>query len=301
MKTLPAPTASDSTPTRPVPVNQRIPLPGGAALGVRFYGRRPAHGKAPLVLHFHGGAFAGGSLDTGACVAQVLADAGAVVMSLDYPLAPDQVFPAAVEAGHAALLWAHKARSRLAGPGAQLFVAGEEAGGNIAAAVALMARDRQGPALAGQILLSPMLDPCVATASLRDAQAGPVGCIWADGWQKYLGAMDNASHPYATPGQALRLAGLPATLMVTAGDDPMRDDALAYTARLRGAGLVADDVVLAEPTGWPCSFLKKLSPAAAWVPSLRKALADFLSRGRPGLPASSSFSSSSSSAPTSAS
>lgn len=262
---------------QPRGLDQKIKSTPGQPLDVRFHGRRSAAGAVPLVLHFHGGSFTGGSLDTGAGVAGLLADAGAVVMALDYPLAPAHPFPQAVEAGYAALAWAFKARTKLAGQGASVYVAGEEAGGNIAAAVALMARDRQGPALAGQILLSPMLDPCLATASLRKAHAGPVGCIWADGWHQYLGRMENAAHPYAAPGTALRLAGLPASLLVTAEDDPLRDEALAYAARLRATGLPLRQAVLAGPTGWPCSYFKPGVASAAWAPALRQQFADFFS------------------------
>jgi len=244
-------------------------------LDVRFYGRRRTGFVSPLVVHFHGGAFAGGSLDGGSCVARLLADAGAVVMSLDYPLAPAHPFPAAVDTGYAALLWAWKARHRLAGQGAPVFVAGEEAGGNIAAAVSLMARDRQEPALAGQILLSPMLDPCLGTASLRDAEAGPVGCVWADGWHYYLPRLEDASHPYAAPGSALRLAGLPPTLLVTAQDDPLRDETLDYAGRLRAAGLVAHHTVLPAVTGWPRSYLKPASYEAAWAPAVQQQFTEF--------------------------
>ena len=100
-----------------------------------------------------------------------------------------------------------KGRARWSSKHAPLYVAGEEAGGNLAAALALMARDRRGPALAGQILFSPMLDACLGTYSLREADAGPVGCRWADGWADYLGSPDKAAHPYAAPLNASRLAG----------------------------------------------------------------------------------------------
>ncbi len=249
-------------------------------LDVRFYGRR-AIGNAeasPLVLHFHAGAFVAGSLDRGACIPRLLADAGAVVMSIDYPLAPAHPFPQAVEVGYAALVWAFKARQKLAGKGAPVFVAGEEAGGNLAAAVALMARDQQEPELAGQILLSPMLDPCMATASLRCADAGPVGCTWADGWHQYLARLQQAAHPYAAPGNALRLAGLPATLLLTAQDDPLRDEALAYAERLKRASLQTHLGVLPGPTGWPGSYLQAGSHESAWAPAVRQQFSDFFHR-----------------------
>ncbi|MDB5930346.1 MAG: Alpha/beta hydrolase fold-3 [Polaromonas sp.] len=256
-------------------VHRQIRLSFEKPVDVRFYGRRTVHGKSPLVLHLHGGAFVGGSLAQGACVAGLLAGAGAVVMSLDYPLAPLHPFPDAVETAYAALLWAWKSRAKLAGQGAPMLVAGEEAGGNIAAAVALMARDRQDIKLDGQILLSPMLDPCLGTASLRKADAGPVGCIWADGWHGYLPRMADAGHPYAAPGSALRLAGLPATLLVTAQDDPLRDETLAYAQRLRAAGLQALCTVLPGATGWPGSFQQPCSGATAWAPAVQQQFSDF--------------------------
>ena len=144
----------------------RSPLPGRAPLLARIYGRRKAHAATPLVLHFHGGTFTSGDLDSGACMARLLAEVDAVVVSLAYPLAPAHPFPDAVEAGYAALEWTYKQRNKLAGAGARVYLAGDEAGGNLAAAVALVARDRAHPPLAGQILVAPMLDPCVGTASL---------------------------------------------------------------------------------------------------------------------------------------
>lgn len=148
------PTSAELPTDRLLEVDKQINTPSNQLLGVRIYSHRRAvldAGPMPLVVHFHGGAFVAGSLDTGSCIARLLAQAGAVVFSLDYPLAPAQPFPQAVEAGYAALVWAWKARHKLVGRSTSLFVAGEEAGGNLAAAVALMARDRQQPVLAGQI------------------------------------------------------------------------------------------------------------------------------------------------------
>lgn len=241
---------------------------GSGTLGLRVYG---AKGTA-LVLHFHGGSFVTGSLDTGGAVAQVLADAGAAVVSVDYPLAPARPFPQAVEAGYAALLWLDRQRKRLASAHANvqapLFVAGEEAGGNLAAAVAMISRDRGGPALAGQILLSPMLDVCVATASQRDARSGPVGCPCADGWRAYLANATDALHPYAAPGESMRLTGLPRTLLITSLDDPLRDETQAYAQRLREAGIAACSSVLPITTGWPASY--QLPGPAIWTTPLRE-------------------------------
>lgn len=245
------------------------------ALPVRFHGARPRVGTVPLVLHFHGGAFTSGGLDSGDAVARLIADAGAVVVSLDYPLAPAHPFPQATDSGHAALSWVRKHRHKLAGEGAPVFVAGEEAGGNLAAAIAMMSRDQRQPALAGQILLSPMLNPCLATASLRAADAGVKGCRWAQGWKDYLSQVGDGCHPYAAPGPSMRLADLPPTLLLTAVDDPLRDEALDYARRLRAAGVTVRDAVLAAPTGWPCSCQDPTSHEAPWASTVQEHVQQF--------------------------
>ncbi|WP_280154113.1 alpha/beta hydrolase fold domain-containing protein [Piscinibacter sp. XHJ-5] len=227
---------------------------------------------APQVLHLHGGAFVIGAPPGGSRVAALLKQAGACVHSFDYPLAPAHPFPQAVESAYAVL--AGMQPKRRCGP---LFVAGEEAGGNLAAALALMARDRGGPMLAGQILLSPMLDVCVATASLRDARAGPVGCRWADGWRKYLPRASDATHPYATPGSAMRLAGLPRTLLLTSQDDPLRDETRAYAQRLRDEGVPVDELVLPFATGFPVAY-RESGNEAPWAEALREPLRRFLNQ-----------------------
>lgn len=230
----------------------------------RFTGRLYTAGAqantAALVLHLHGGTFNAGSLEQGEAVATVLAEAGAIVFSLAYPLAPGQRFPRTPETIYAALELFSRGRTQLVGRKAPLYVAGEEAGGNFAAVMAMMARDRGGPALAGQILFSPMLDAGLATASLRQAQAGPVGCRWADGWRDYLGSPDKADHPYAAPLQASRLAGLSPALLVRAGDDPMRDEAFQYAERLRQAGVMVRHHVQGGPTRWPQAYADGPAP-----------------------------------------
>lgn len=219
--------------------------------------RRAAAGR--LVLHFHGGAFTGGAPECGECVATLLADAGALVASLCYPLAPEHPFPAAVEAGYAALQWMHQQRARIAGAKARLFLAGEEAGGNLAAAIALMARDRADPPVAGLLLVAPMLDPCTATASQREAQGEQVHCKFAEGWSQYLRNPRDAEHPYAVPAYAQRLAGLPPTLVLAGEDDPMRDEAMAFARRLKEAG-VCVRTGLVPATGWPASLERPVEP-----------------------------------------
>lgn len=260
-------------PTSPAWRDQHVELPGLGATTLRLYGCGTRCTGAPLVLHFHAGAFTGGSLDEGAAVAGALAASGAAVVSVDYPLAPRRPFPQAIEAGYAALQWLQAQRKPLATARTPLYVAGEEAGGNIAAALAMIARDRGGPELAGAILFSPMLDMCVATASQRHANAGPVGCRWADGWRAYLARDDDAVHPYAVPGRSLRLAGLPRTLLISAADDPLRDETQAFARRLRQGGVRAELHVLEQPTGWPLSYRE---PGATWTGELPRILQPFL-------------------------
>lgn len=248
------------------------------AMPVRIYASRRTGRSAPLVLHLHGGAFVGGSLDAGRTMSTLLVDAGAIVVSADYPLAPEHPFPDALQATYGALTRLHDSRARWAGKKSGIFVAGQEAGGNLAAALALMARDQQAPPLAGQILLSPMLDPCMATCSIRQARAGPVGCKWADGWHQYLGSADKAAHPYAAPLGSSRLAGLAPALVLTAEDDPMRDEGLSYARRLRESGVAVQEHVVAAPSFWPDALDRLdrfLSAEEDWAATVRDRFSAF--------------------------
>ncbi len=225
----------------------------GQDVAVRMYGRKKTGQTSPVVVHFHGGAFTTGDLDNGCTVASLLESVGAVVVSVAYPLTP---FPQPVDTGYDVLKWVHRHRTKLGGQGALVYLAGEEAGGNLAAAVGLMARDQSHPPLAGQILLSPMLDPCAGTASLREATGNATGCKWAEGWRNFLRCPRDAEHPYAVPGAALRLAGLPPTLILVGDTDPMHDEALAYAARLEAAGLQVTRHVFSKTTQWPDALLQ---------------------------------------------
>lgn len=248
----PAAVASNKTPSvskaTSVCSDSTIEVAQGEDVAVRMYGRKKAGLLSPVVVHFHGGAFTTGGLDNGCVVASLLETVGAVVVSVAYPLTP---FPQPVNTGYEVLKWACRNRTKLGGQGALVYLAGEEAGGNLAAAVALMARDQSHPPLAGQILLSPMLDPCAGTASLREATGDATGCKWTEGWKKFLRCPRDAEHPYAVPGAAQRLAGLPPTLVLVGDTDPMHDESLAYAARLEAAGLVVTRHVFAKGGQWP--------------------------------------------------
>ena len=234
----------------PAAASRSPELPGRAPLPVRIQGRRERGRAKPLVLHLHGGAFTSGDLESGRWLAELLAEAGAVVVSVAYPLAPAHPFPEAVEASYAALAWMHGERGRLSGARAPVYVAGEEAGGNLAAAVAMMARDRAELLLSGLILVAPMLDPCTATPSHRAAVGDDVQCRWSAGWSQYLRRPMDAEHPYAVPAHAQRLAGLPPALILAGEDDPMRDEAMAFAERLRRASIPVRTGLI-PATGWP--------------------------------------------------
>lgn len=250
-----------------------IELPGREAVQARTYGERiPGAQGTPLVLHFHGGTFVCGNLDNGRNVGRMLAQAGAVAVSLAYPLTP---FPEPIEVGYAVLEWLYKQRARLAGKGARMFLAGEEAGGNLAAAVALIARDRAHPPLAGQVLLSPMLDPCAGTRSLREAAGDAVDCRFASGWQGYLRCPGNAVHPYAVPGASMRLAELAPTLVLVGPDDPLRDEALAYAGRLRQAGIPVTSRVLESAANWPDALRDTAGSCRVCSAAVSQQLRDF--------------------------
>ena len=273
---MPSRLTAPAAPTAIVESDTTIAVAGRPSLAARIYGRRKGPAARPLVLHFHGGTFVSGDLDSGACMAHLLAEVDAVVVSLAYPLAPAHPFPDAVEAGYAALEWVYKQRNKLAGTGARVFLAGDEAGGNLAASVALVARDRGHPPLGGQILVAPMLDPCVGTASLRQSMdCASSSCKWADGWQQYLRSPMDAEHPYAVPGRARRLVDLPPALVLTGADDPMRDEALAYAQRLRDAGIAVTSGLLPVATGWPDSLCEPPAGECPCAASVQQHLREF--------------------------
>lgn len=252
-----------------------VPGRAHAAIAVRLYRAASIDRSAPVVVHLHSGAFVSGSLDSGQTIAGLLAKAGAMVASVDYPLAPRHPFPQPLEAAFDALTSIGAGCAKWASRKAPLYVAGEEAGGNLAAALALMARDQHGPALAGQILLSPMIDSRLATCSMREAEAGPVGCQWADGWHQYLGSADKAVHPYASPIISSRLAGLAPALLITAEDDLLRDETLSYARRLRESGVAVREHLLPAPTGWPCALHANAGQRVIWADALCEQFASF--------------------------
>lgn len=204
----------------------------------------PGQGKPEvLVVFFHAGGFVGGGLDDADPFLRHLAGCSPqqLVLASCYTLATTRPFPAAVEDAHAVLVWAKKNKSKLGWSGKRLVVAGIEAGANLAAVSALMSRDRGGPELAGQILVMPMLDPGLSTCSMReishDAGVAGVASTCAASYRGYLPNASDRIHPYASPLQSSRLKNLPPALILSAEDDPLRDEAEQYGAKLAACGV----------------------------------------------------------------
>jgi acetyl esterase len=224
-----------------VQVEERTISTGGREIGVRVYRPAGAQGLLPVVVFFHGGGFVVCTLETHDPYCRALAaEAKAVVVSVDYRLAPEHKFPAGVEDSLAATEWVLEHFAELGGDGSRVFVAGDSAGGTLAAVVALLLRDKGVTGLAGQILIYPVTayyDP--PTASYLDMAEGygltRKGMIWF--WDHYLKDKSEAKDFRAAPLMAKSLSGLPPAFVVTAEYDVLRDEAQAYAKRLKEAGV----------------------------------------------------------------
>lgn len=227
-------------PTQPVNVREAaVPGPTGApAVTVRIYSPAAQDGALPGLLHIHGGGFISGGVaqSNNDCI-RIAASSDAVVVSVEYRLAPEHPFPAGVEDCYAALLWTAAHAAGLGIDPAHLGVGGESAGGGLSAAVALMARDRGGPALCFQWLGIPELDDRFTTASMRQYTDVPMlnAHEVRRSWDHYLGAGIPGTadvSPYAAPARAADLTGLPPTFITACEFDPLRDESLDYALRL---------------------------------------------------------------------
>ncbi|HEV3338736.1 MAG TPA: alpha/beta hydrolase [Pirellulales bacterium] len=227
---------------RPEPVakveNRSMPGPD-ADIPLRIY--TPA-GNAPFagLVFFHGGGWVIGSIDTHDNLCRSIANAArCVVVSVEYRLAPEHKFPAAVDDAYAATRWTAEQAERLGIDPGRIAVGGDSAGGNLAAVVALMARDRGGPNLALQVLLYPIADRDLGTASYLKYADGHLltrdGMAWF--WSHYLPEGVSPDHPYISPLRAGDLGRLPKALVITAECDPLCDEGNAYGRRLQGAGV----------------------------------------------------------------
>lgn len=239
--------ARDSERT-PVGAIEEIGIPGPAGeITVRLY--RPGDAPAdnlPLLVFFHGGGHVIGSLDSHDEVARVLcAGAGCLVASVDYRLAPEHKFPAAIDDAFVATRWLAANAGTLGADAARIAVGGDSAGANLAAVVALMARDAGEPALVAQHLVYPVADYACQSASYRAYAAGygPVteaGMRWFQG--HYLRGPDDVDDWRASPLRAPDLSGLPPALVITAECDVLHDEGVALAEAMAAAGTPVEHV-----------------------------------------------------------
>ena len=200
-------------------------------------------GPYPVVMMFHGGGWVIGDLDTADCQSrEVCRGTGALVVSVDYRLAPEHRFPSAAEDCYSATVWAAEHAAAYDGDASSLAVAGDSAGGNLAAVVAQMARDRRGPEIAFQLLVYPVTDGVnFDRPSYRDNAEGylltAAAMHWF--WDRYAPTRDDRRHPYASPLLADDLSRLPPALVMTAEYDPLRDEGEDYARALAKAGVDA--------------------------------------------------------------
>lgn len=239
--------------------DEEIPGPLGP-IPVRAYWPAEGHpGPRPMIVFFHGGGWVVCDLDSHDGICRSLANAsGCIVVAVDYRLAPEHSFPIGVEDCYAATLWLAQHASHFGATPGQLAVAGDSAGGNLTAAVTLMARDRSGPRIAFQVLVYPVTDYSDDTESHRNTGEGyflkSAEVMYY--WGEYLADPADGAHPYASPLRAPDLRDLPPALVITAEFDPLRDEGEAYGAALRGAGV---PVVVHRYDGMFHSFLSFLS------------------------------------------
>lgn len=226
-------------------VADRVIARAGGSIALRVYTPLGATssdiGPFPIVVFFHGSGFVLCSLDShDAMCRNLCGGGGAIVVSVDYRLAPEHKFPAAPDDCLFATRWAADHAAELGGDASRIVVAGDSAGGNLAAVTALRIRDEGGPKLVGQLLLYPVTDyHSPGTPSYADNAEGyglsRAGMAWF--WHHYLADPKEANHPHASPLKAENLAGLPPALVYSAEYDPLRDEAELYAVRLCEAGV----------------------------------------------------------------
>ncbi|WP_190025148.1 alpha/beta hydrolase [Streptomyces hiroshimensis] len=212
-------------------------VPADPNVAVRIY--RPHQAQGGAIIWLHGGGWVMGDLDTEhPWAARIAESSGAVLISVDYRLAPEHPFPAALDDAYAVLTWSYEHAAELGIDPERIAVGGHSAGAGLAAAVALRARDRQGPPIRFQLLNQPGLDDRQETWSALHFTDTP----WMNrdkvtaAWRHYLGSSAPAS-PYAAPARADDLSGLPPAYIATAEFCPNRDEDIAYALRLLQSGV----------------------------------------------------------------
>jgi acetyl esterase len=240
---------------------------------IRIYRAGGAASALPLIVYFHGGGFVYGDLRGGDWICGTVAkNLGAVVVSVDYRLAPKHPFPAGVDDCYAMLVWAAENASSLGADAGKLGVMGESAGGNLAAVVALMARDRKGPVIRHQALLYPATGAGDTESRRANADAFILTAADMQKFGELYGGDD--SDWRVSPLRAESLLGLPPALIEVAGHDPLHDDGMLYAEALKKAGV---EVELIDYPTMPHGFLnfprfaKEAKPGIAAVVASQRA------------------------------
>jgi acetyl esterase len=229
-------------PPRPAQVgaiaDRTVPSPAGD-IAVRIYWPDNTSEPVPVVVFAHGGGFVFCDLNSHDELCRAMTNGiGAVVVSVDYRLAPESRWPAAAEDVYAVADWATQQAGALGADPARLLVAGDSAGGNLAAVTALMARDRDWPAIAGQLLVYPVIAADFGTVSYQSFGVGyyNTAAAMAWYWDQYVPRLTDRSHPYASPLRA-SLTDLPPAVVITAGYDPLCSEGDYYAKALVAAGV----------------------------------------------------------------
>ncbi len=218
--------------------DRSVPGPNGE-IPLRIY-RPQGPGPWPVLVYYHGGGWVVGNLETADLFCRTMANAArCAVASVNYRHSPEYKFPIPAEDAYAAVQWLAGHAAAIQVDAARIIVSGTSAGGNLAAVVAQMARDRGGPSLIYQLLIVPVIDYNFERASYRENAEGygltAVAMRWY--WTHYLRHETDGYHPYASPVRAESLRGLPPAFVVTAEHDPLRDEGEAYAARLLAEGV----------------------------------------------------------------
>jgi acetyl esterase/lipase len=232
-----------------VDTSEQLVLGPVGAPDVRVVVSRPTHPLAnglPAVLWIHGGGYVFGRPEQNHALAEdLVAELGCVVVAVAYRLAPETPFPGPVEDCYAALQWIHSHAVELGVDADRVAVAGESAGGGLAAAVCLLARDRGGPAICHSLLIYPMLDDRTAVEDQPNPHTGQFVWTRADnayGWASLLGAPPGGEQisQYAAPARATNLTGLPPTIVTVGTLDLFSDECLDFARRLMRAGVATE-------------------------------------------------------------
>ena len=258
--------------TNPAAVEEIVVKGPNRWIPARIY-RPPLPAPLPVVVNFHGGGWVLGTLDMDDLRCHHLAmNSGCAVVSVDYCLAPEHPFPEPLEECYAAIVWVADNAEKLGLDRNRLAVSGGSAGGNLAAAVALVARDRCGPAIRFQLLNYPAVDTDVTRPSYRENGEGYGLTTESMKWffDQYLPIPGTRFDPYAMPIHERDLSGLPPGLVITAEYDVLRDEGEAYAMALRAAG---NDVSFIRYDGVPHGFLTLMPQSPESIQAMEKGAA----------------------------